>query len=100
MDNGGVIPAEQLTKYYKTPSEPEIVTPPDVVDTENKKVIADVLDKNSEITNPGGGGHRYYDGQGGGGSGGGQFDTQSLYESDRNGGGSGGYNYRNRQEYR
>jgi hypothetical protein len=93
LDNGGVIPAEQLTKYYTTPVEPQITTPPDVIDDENKERIADVLDKNAEITNPGGGGHKYFDGRGGGGGGGGQFDTQSLYESDRN-------NYGNRQEYR
>jgi hypothetical protein len=96
LDNGGVIPAEQLTKYYKKPEEPVIVTPVDI-DTENKKVIADVLDNNAEITNPGGGGYRYEDGQRGGG--GSTFDTQSLYEYGRSDGGSGD-NYRNRREYR
>jgi hypothetical protein len=92
LDNGGVIPAEQLTKYYTTPVEPQITPIEGAIDDYNKERIADVLDKNAEITNPGGGGHKYFDGRGGGG-GGGQFDTQSLYESDRN-------NYGNRQEYR
>jgi len=88
LDNGGVIMAEELTKYYKKQEQLIISTTNDVVDTENKKVIADVLDKNAEITNPGGGGHRYQDGQSG---------------SDGNGGynGYGGINnYGNRQEYR
>jgi hypothetical protein len=93
LDNGGVIPAEQLTKYYTTPVEPQITPIEGAIDDYNKERIADVLDKNAEITNPGGGGHKYFDGRGGGGGGGGQFDTQSLYESDRN-------NYGNRQEYR
>lgn len=96
LDNGGVIPAEQLTKYYNKPKEEEIATPTDVIDNENKKTIADVLDKNAEITNPGGRGHKFVDGQGDGGSGGGGY---SGY-----GGSGGGYtdrnNYGNRQEYR
>jgi hypothetical protein len=92
LDNGGVIPSEQLTKYYKKPEEPAIATPTDVIDDENKKVIADVLDKNAEITNPGGGGHRYEDGQGGGG--------YSGYDGGRNGGYIDRNNYGNRQEYR
>jgi hypothetical protein len=93
LDNGGVIPAEQLTKYYRTPVEPQITPIEGAIDDYNKERIADVLDKNAEITNPGGGGHKYFDGRGVGSGGGGQFDTQSLYESDRN-------NYGNRQEYR
>jgi hypothetical protein len=98
LDNGGVIPAEQLTKYYKKPEEPIISTTNDVVDTENKKVIADVLDKNAEITNPGGKGHKFMDGQSGS-DGGAGYGGYSGY-----GGGGGGYtngnNYGNRQEYR
>jgi hypothetical protein len=85
LDNGGVIMAEELLKYYKKQEQLIVTTTKDIVDTENKKVIADVLDKNAEITNPGGGGHRYQDGQSG---------------SDGNGGYDGVNNYRNRQEYR
>ena len=95
LDNGGVIMAEELTKYYKKQEQPIISTTNDVVDTENKKVIADVLDKNAEITNPGGRGHKFIDGQSG-------SDGGAGYSG--NGGGGGGYvdrnNYGNRQEYR
>jgi hypothetical protein len=95
LDNGGVISAEKLVKYYKKPEQTTISTTNDVVDTENKKVIADVLDKNAEITNPGGRGHKFMDGQSGSDGGAGY----SGY-----GGGGGGYvdrnNYGNRQEYR
>ena len=95
LDNGGVIQAEKLLKYYKPPQETNISNTNDIVDTENKKVISDTLDKNAEITNPGGGGHKYVDGQSGSDGGAGY----SGY-----GGGGGGYtngnNYGNRQEYR
>ena len=98
LDNGGVIPPEQLTKYYKTPEQSTIVdTPIDVVEKEKKELIADVLDKNSEITNPGGGGYKYEDGQSG-------SDGSGGYDGYSGNGGGGGFNsennYRNRREYR
>jgi hypothetical protein len=112
LDNGGVIPPEQLTKYYETPEQPEITTPIDVVENENKKVIADVLDKNSEITNPGGGGYKYEDGQiprtlTGGGRKRIAIESDTLVtvnEPPSSGGGGeesrSENNYRNRREYR
>jgi hypothetical protein len=97
LDNGGVISAETLTKYYSTPIENKISTTNDAIDAANKKVISDTLDKNAEITNPGGGGHQYVDGQSGSNGGGG-------YTYSGGGGGGGNYmqvgNYGNRQEYR
>jgi hypothetical protein len=95
LDNGGVISADTLTKYYNKPVETTMSTTNDVVDTANQKAISDTLDKNAEITNPNGGGHKFVDGQNGSNGGGGY----SGY-----GGGGGGYtngnNYGNRQEYR
>lgn len=68
LDNGGVIKAESLTKYYKkTEQNKKEVTTEEITDSKNQKEIADTLDKNAEITNPGGGGYSYSGGGGGGG---------------------------------
>ena len=91
VDNGSVLPAESLIKYYKKEQINKPDTTAEVVDNTNQKNIADVLDNNAEITNPGGGGYSYSGGGGGGGN----------YMQYVNGNSNNGpNNYGNRREYR
>lgn len=85
LDNGSVLPAEQLIKYYKkAEAAAKEATPAELIDSENQKRITDELDKTLEITNPGGGGYRY--------NGRREYDSQRDMNSYDN--------FRDRREYR